>query len=177
MYNKITTKQGDSGFSILRGKKVHKSSDIMQFLGQLDIINSYIGICVSHKCSKKEELYQIQNVLFDIGASFADESITFNEKRTQALENWSENLSEKLPELKTFILPGGAEVSSHIHVARSMVRHAESIFWKIHQESKSIKINISIGIYLNRLSDFLFILARYENNGNDVLWKQGFRDE
>jgi cob(I)alamin adenosyltransferase len=119
-------------------------------------------------------LKQIQRHLYDIGASLAD---SLNKEKPSLLEESAilyleervKNLNPTLPELTSFILPGGSLCSSYCHLARTVCRRAERNFWD--SQARSFEKDLSLcGIYLNRLSDFLFVFARFYNK-NEKLWR------
>lgn len=164
---KIYTKTGDQGqTSLLGGSRVNKYNIRIESYGTVDELNSYIGIIRSSEISQKqkEALIEIQNKLFTIGSQLAtepgkenanlpliqDEDITF-------LEKGIDNMDSSLPPMKNFVLPGGHPVVAHCHVARCICRRAERLVTHLNDESMVPAI---ILIYLNRLSDYLFILSR-----------------
>lgn len=177
----IYTKFGDKGkTSLYGGKTVSKASLRVNTYGTLDELNSYLGIILSQKLTKeiKKELVKIQNDLFEIGASLANPSTSkFEEmgkylsKRTKDFENRIDNFSKKLPELENFILPGGSTSGSHLHYGRTLARRAER---RVVELSEKEKVNPQTLIYLNRLSDLLFMYARFINKKEkkkEILWK------
>jgi cob(I)alamin adenosyltransferase len=124
-------------------------------------------------------LERIQNELFDVGADISvpfgvgDGRLRISQAQIQALETACDHFNEALPELKSFVLPGGTEAAARLHVARAACRRAERAALDASQE---VEINRDVLVYLNRLSDLLFILARTANAavGNDEpLWKPG----
>ena len=176
----IYTKFGDKGkTSLYGGKTVSKASLRVNTYGTLDELNSYLGIVLSYKLPQeiKKELIRIQNDLFEIGAFLANPSTgKFKEmgkylfKRTEEFEYQIDNLSKKLPELENFILPGGSVSGSHLHYARTLARRAER---KTVELSEKEKVNPQTLIYLNRLSDVLFVYARFINKKDkkkEVIW-------
>ena len=180
---KIYTKTGDKGkSSLFGGKRVSKDDKRLEAYGTIDELNSLIGVAVAESGRKeiKNILQEIQNELFIVGSDLAtplDKKIkNFNLPRvtsefTKQLEEQIDDLNSKIPELKSFILPGGTKVSSVIHLSRTICRRAER---RVVTLSKNEKINNQIIIYLNRLSDFLFVLARFENfinDTHDINWK------
>ena len=190
---KIYTRTGDSGeTSLFNGKRVAKSSSIIELLGNMDELNAAIGMLASYNVENKEIadfLARIQNVIFEIGADIATPDIpadtqkNFDEEVT-TLEKQMDSMDAELKPLKNFILPGGSLSSAQSHFCRVLARRCERVFFGLpyqqnHEESAgsaSLSPNPSIGRYLNRLSDYLFILARYLNKlegVDDVLWKSG----
>lgn len=173
---KIYTRIGDKGLtSFYMGGKVSKSSARVEALGTLDELNASVGVCVSHSKSKeiRKLLRKIQNELFNIGAEVASpktQSFILKKSEITKLEKSIDFYSLSLPALTQFILPGGTVNSSFLHFARTIVRRAERAIVLL---SESENINPQILSYLNRLSDLLFVLARYSNfsdNTPDLNW-------
>ena len=173
--DKIYTRGGDKGKTSLGdGSRVDKSSPRIQAYGDIDEANSCIGIAITFSSSKiKKVLLEVQNDLFDVGAdlcfpSDAKKHVTISINRITYLENQIDGINKNLSNLKSFILPGGTKSSSFLHLARSLVRRAER---SINELNKSEPVNPNIIIYINRLSDFLFVAARFENKKEgDILW-------
>ena len=156
----IYTKKGDQGKSSLLDHKLFRKDDIhFEALGCLDEANSYLGLarCYCQKKKLQTDLEQVQQDLMDICASLVSSWAGFDFNRIKWLEEKIELLEKKLPKLSGFILPGGTIFSSHLHVARAMVRRAERMVVKF---SRKEKVKPPIFGYLNRLSDYLFVLAR-----------------
>ncbi|MSQ46687.1 MAG: cob(I)yrinic acid a,c-diamide adenosyltransferase [Ignavibacteria bacterium] len=166
---KIYTKTGDKGeTSLYGGKRVSKDILRIECYGTVDELNSVIGLARSNKCAKKIDniLKIIQNELFVIGADLA----TPNEVKSKTdkiadenilqLEKFIDTLDSELPQLQNFILPGGSKCGALIHFARTVSRRAERLVVSL---SKQEKIDNQIIIYLNRLSDLLFVMARFQN--------------
>lgn len=164
---KIYTKTGDKGqTSLIGGTRVPKYHIRIEAYGTVDELNSYIGLI---KCQPIDEHYQlmlkeIQDRLFTIGASLASDperskmkipDLTENDIRV--LETEMDSMNEVLPSLKHFILPGGNTVVSYCHLARCVCRRAERLTVQLAEESF---VDSNITIYLNRLSDYLFVLGR-----------------
>ena len=166
---KIYTKRGDKGYtSLFGGSKVEKNNLRIQAYGTVDELNSVIGLGLTHPLSKKgsEILNEIQKQLFVLGADLA----TPLSKKTKVqriktdeieqLESWIDTIDSSLPALTSFILPGGSKPGAYLHLARTVCRRAE-------RHTVELKWNENISeetiIYLNRLSDLLFVLARFEN--------------
>jgi cob(I)alamin adenosyltransferase len=177
---KITTKTGDDGYTSLVGKKrVSKVSPIIQAIGSIDEANSAIGMAFSMypvSSTVKQILIQVQNDLFDLGADLMNpkhDSIVISEPYITRLEKDTGEFNKKVPALDSFILPSGNPVSALLHNARAVVRRAERDVWlaiEIHEHNDGFEINRSIPQYLNRLSDLLFVLARYTNNTREYKW-------
>jgi len=188
----IYTKRGDSGSSSLfTGEKLPKSSVIFEALGTIDELSANIGVarqyCIQSKNGLNDYLEDIQSDLIDIGASIAtprkSEAATdvklaktsFDAEKTIALENWIDYLDAQLPPLKNFILPSGGFSSSFLHVSRSVCRRSERVVWPLVQSGE---VENSVAIYLNRLSDLLFVCARYaamKEGSQETSYKQGKR--
>jgi cob(I)alamin adenosyltransferase len=166
---KIYTKTGDNGTtSLLGGTKVLKSDLRIEAYGTVDELNSYIGLCrdlVGDSAAKKV-LPEIQDRLFTIGASLACDPAKepkmkipdLNEEDVKLLENEIDRMNQGLPEMKNFILPGGHPTVSHLHIARCVCRRAERCCVRLGDPKTGEDFIIK---YLNRLSDYLFILARH----------------
>ncbi len=161
--------------SLSDGRRVTKSSIRIDVIGNVDELNSFIGILLSENLSHEieTELSYIQHDLFDIGAELANSSKThIEEKQIFRLENLVEKYEANLLNLKEFILPRGNRQSALFHYARSLCRRVErSVFSLAEKES----ISALIGKYFNRLSDLLFIYARVSNhaaNIPDLLWQK-----
>ena len=175
----VTTKGGDKGFSSPRsGVKIVKSSPIFELLGTLDELNSFIGICCCYAAeSVKKQLMETQHILFDIGgclsinAPYSEKIKTF----TTQLEDWSVELEKTLAPLDSFILPGGHVSAAHLHAARTICRRCERIAAHYITEAKTDKSLVEIPqdsdivlVLLNRLSDYLFVAARFQNQINNT---------
>ena len=175
---KIYTRTGDRGqTSLYGGKRVSKDNLQVSAYGTVDELNSSIGVVISHIESESEIksfLVLIQADLFTIGARLAGSKVNLEniKNRVKEMEKIIDRLDENLPELRNFILPGGSQVASFSHLARSVCRRAERDVVSLKRELK--ELDDEIIIYLNRLSDLLFVLARYLNkmsNVNDIVWK------
>ncbi len=179
---KIYTKTGDKGeTSLIGGTRVPKYHDRIEAYGTVDELNSYLGL-IRDLCNDETieaVLLKIQECLFILESSLAtDPSGEVNRKLPEIIESDIEflekeidSMNETIPELKSFILPGGDIVSSHCHIARTICRRAERITIKLASTYPIEAIDIK---YLNRLSDFLFVLARkiiHERGGKEIPWK------
>jgi cob(I)alamin adenosyltransferase len=155
---RIYTKTGDEGqTSTAINERVEKSSPIIEAIGSVDEANSAIGMATEYH---NDIIDTIQSDLFDLGAELAGApTIKISEERISYLENVIDDYNEYLEPLNSFVLPTGP-----LHNARSVVRRAEREVWKVEG------INPNIPRYLNRLSDLLFVMARYHNRGNEKLW-------
>ena len=181
--NKIYTKTGDKGeTSLLSGKRVKKCCIEMQAVGEVDELNAILGILVEEIGdefkTKKKKLILIQHKLFVVGAQLASVQTKLNNipKITggdvKALEKWIDEIDAGLPKLKNFILPGGSEEAAFSFYARAVCRRAER---EIVSVSEKHEVDHLLKQYLNRLSDLLFVLARWFNKETDVeevVWKK-----
>ena len=184
--NKIYTRTGDKGETFLvGGLKVAKHSLRPDAFGEVDELNSIIGIVRTYICKDKQSglndiLEKIQNELFDLGADLAtpensknsDKILRITSSQVKRLENEIDKFNKDLNELKSFVLPGGSKLSSWLHLARTSTRRAERKITKLASEEG---INNEVIIYINRLSDLLFVMARYcnDNGKADILWQPG----
>jgi len=173
---KIYTRTGDQGKTGLAdGSRVDKFNSRIESLGNIDELNSIIGVLLTEKLpnDKKEILNKIQHDLFDIGGELSiPNHMKINDKKISFLENTLDSMNKELPPLKEFILPGGSKVSSYCHLARTVCRRVERNLFKLAQTDKVNEASLK---YINRLSDMLFVLARFlnkTNKFNDVLWKK-----
>jgi cob(I)alamin adenosyltransferase len=180
---KIYTKTGDNGTtSLIGGTKVPKSHLRIEAYGTVDELNSYIGLCKDLLADNQNKsiLQEIQDRLFTIGSSLACDPIKapkiripdLKESDVVLLEKEIDKRNEVLPEMKNFILPGGHVVVSHLHIARCVCRRAERCCVRL--ELESLEVDPIIIKYLNRLGDYLFILARYvahQLKAEEIPWK------
>jgi cob(I)alamin adenosyltransferase len=179
---KIYTKTGDKGqTSLIGGSRVPKYHPRIEAYGTVDELNSYIGLIRDHDIGVeyKELLLDIQDRLFTIESLLAyDPETKINrplpeifEKDILQLEDAIDKMNEELPPLSSFILPGGHIIVSHCHIARCICRRGERIAIRLSELHSVDSLNIK---YLNRLSDYLFVLARklaQELNAPETLWK------
>ena len=180
---KIYTKTGDKGTTtLIGGTKVSKAHLRIEAYGTVDELNSYIGLCKDLLTDEegKSVLQEIQDRLFTIGSALACDPEKeakmkipdLNEADIVLLEKEIDEMGNKLPVMKSFILPGGHPSISHLHIARCICRRAERCCVRL--ESEKNEVESIIIKYLNRLSDYLFVLARYTGhllNIPDVPWK------
>lgn len=178
----IYTKTGDAGETSLLGKRLEKSCIEVVALGEVDELNASIGILISLLQEEKvieKKLINIQHNLFVIGAQIAalgmqiGEAPQLKESDVMDLENWIDEMHKDLLPLKNFILPGGCLVGAQSFYARAVCRRAERVFISVKKQYPDI--DQYIGQYLNRLSDGLFVLARWLNkksNHEDIIWKK-----
>ena len=177
---KIYTKTGDDGkTSLFDNSRVWKSHERIVSYGAIDELNSAVGIAISMDLDHqlKEILVRIQNELFIVGSDLANPNMSDTKIRTTenmilSLENDIDIFESELSELTNFILPGGTLMSSILHLSRTIARRAETHVIALSQKEEINKIAI---VYLNRLSDLLFVLARVLNkrkNIDDIVWKR-----
>jgi len=177
---KIYTKTGDDGTTgLFGGGRVSKASARIDCYGTVDELNSVIGIALSKQCSTEGVacLTVIQNTLFVLGSDLATphESKASIERITDdhaaQIETWIDSFESGLQPLRNFIVPGGSESAAMLHLARTVCRRAERLCVAA---KDSEKLGDAVIHYLNRLSDFLFVLARWENHDAgipDTPWK------
>jgi cob(I)alamin adenosyltransferase len=179
---KIYTKTGDKGETgLFGGERVSKDSLRISAYGTIDELNSFIGLAITEVVDKsvKENLLKIQNQLFVVGSDLAtpedEKTKKLNIQRTPAsyytdIEKMIDEYDEQLEELRNFILPGGSKSAALLHVCRTICRRAER---EVVAQKNSVTIGENIIIFLNRLSDLLFVLSRFENkvsNHPDTIW-------
>ncbi len=168
---KIYTKKGDKGRSLsVDGRRLSKSHMIFELEGQLDSLNSHMGFILAHKgieAPLRPILTKIQHHLFDIGAHFWKENHNdyIRQEHIDFLEENIDKLSQSLTPLTRFVLPGGSIEAAACHMARTKCRRCERIMVAFHQTERSVH-PLALA-YINRLSDFLFTLARYCNKGRE----------
>jgi cob(I)alamin adenosyltransferase len=180
---KIYTKGGDKGQTgLFGGERVSKNSERIEAYGTIDELNSFIGLAVEEVKSPeiKTVLQKIQNELFTLGSDLATPLDEKNEKYKiprvpksfyQEVEKQIDKIEEQLEPLQNFILPGGSKASALLNICRTICRRAER---RVVALKASIDIGENIIIFLNRLSDLFFVLARYENMISgipDIIWK------
>lgn len=178
---RIYTKGGDKGKTSLgTGKRVLKSSLRIAAIGDVDEANASLGTSRLHAADEIDSLlFHIQNDLFDVGADLCvpieeekKERLRLNPQQVVFLEEKIDHYNIHLPPLQSFVLPGGTPLSAMLHQARAIVRRAERVVCSLNETEP---LNEVIIHYLNRLSDLLFVLARYDNHqkSGDVLWVPG----
>lgn len=186
--NKIYTRTGDDGTTgLVDGSRVTKTDARMHAIGEVDEANSALGVAIqaleADGCDSQlvAGLRRIQNDLFDLGADIATPGESFEPSpmelrivaaQVEWLEAAIDAANDQLPPLKSFILPGGCQSAAHMHMARAISRRAERA---LVAASQAVSINPQALIYLNRLSDYLFVLCRLINagRGGDILWVPG----
>ena len=173
---KIYTKTGDKGrTSLATGKRVSKSDLRLDAYGTADELNSFVGLLRAslNRCEGewvKEvdlQLGWVQNRLFDVGAILAGADMLFAEENVQHLEEWMDMMDAKLPVLKEFVLPGGNEQVSLCHVCRCVARRLERSVVKWLEDGDE-DIDSVVVRYVNRLSDYLFVLSRFVANNLEI---------
>jgi len=182
---KIYTRGGDRGETSLGdGSRVTKLDPRVVAYGVVDELNSQLGLVLALADldpELREPLARIQNELFDLGADLSvpyaagDDRLRVTQAQVDGLEALCDRHNEGLPELKSFVLPGGSEAAARLHVARAVCRRAEL---SALAGAEQVDINPLVPVYLNRLSDLLFILARASNpEGEEPLWRPGGASE
>ena len=180
---RIYTRGGDAGETSLGdGSRVSKLDLRIVAYGTVDELNSQLGLVLADAGLPEElaaPLRRVQNELFDVGADLSvpyerpDERLRVTQAMVDGLERLCDELNERLPELKSFVLPGGTEPAARVHVARAVARRAELAARRAAQEHP---VNPLAPVYLNRLSDLLFICARAANalaGAPEPLWRPG----
>ncbi len=179
---KIYTKTGDKGETdLIGGKRVPKYHKLIEAYGTVDELNSYIGLIrdlieidsiKNSLLAIEEQLFIVESMLATYHKSDINKSLPLiTENNISFLETEIDNMNKSLPTLTSFILPGGHPTSSYCHVARCVCRRAERVTL---YASTEFPIDDFVLKYLNRLSDYLFVLARFiskENNAEEILWK------
>ena len=181
--NRIYTRTGDKGDTALgTGKRVAKYDPRIEAYGTVDETNACVGVARLHASGELDlMLARVQNDLFDLGADLcipddgsetAAKALRITEAQVERLERAIDAMNEKLQPLRSFVLPGGSAAAAHLHVARTVCRRAERLIVKL---SEIETVSAAAVKYANRLSDFLFVGARFANieRGGDVLWIPG----
>jgi len=186
--NKIYTRTGDDGTTgLVDGSRVSKTNARLHAIGEVDEANSALGVAVQALAADEgetllvAELRRIQNDLFDLGADIATPGEGFEpspmelrivSSQVEWLEAAIDKANEQLPPLTSFILPGGSVAAAHMHMARAISRRAERA---LVAASLDVSINPQALNYINRLSDYLFVLCRLMNStrGGDIMWVPG----
>lgn len=161
---------GDKGFTALAGgKKTKKTSALIEMQGSVDELNSFLGFAVEALLSGKQDfeqlikaIYRIQGELFEVGMQLtSNNKFILNSLKIKQLEMEIDQMSDKLPVLDSFVLPGGGESGSRLHLARAVCRRAERDAFKLFELDNNTQL---VAIYLNRLSDWLYVAARSAAN-------------
>ena len=180
MPNRIYTKTGDKGTTgLFGGARISKDDIRLEAYGTIDELNSFLGYLKDQVGNEEinELLYKIQNSLFNAGSILATDpskpemKMDFNNAITGEIEKAIDNMQNGLPVLKNFILPGGHPVVSLCHILRTVCRRAER---RVVSLAGTDKNDLEITIFLNRLSDFFFVLSRHlgiELGANEVIWQ------
>ena len=179
--NRIYTRGGDAGETSLGdGSRVSKLDCRIGAFGTVDELNSALGVALAGDCPEplRAPLERVQNELFDVGADLSvpwgvADRLRIDQAAVDELERLCDTFNADLPELRSFVLPGGTETAARLHVARTICRRAER---DALEASRELELNPLVLVYLNRLSDLLFILARAANataGRDEPLWKPG----
>ncbi|HEY8108656.1 MAG TPA: cob(I)yrinic acid a,c-diamide adenosyltransferase [Patescibacteria group bacterium] len=182
---RIYTRTGDKGLtSLYGGQRIPKHRVRLDVVGTLDELNAMLGLALSEITQKDivGPLTEVQNLLLNIGAEVAeggtkakkmiDDSLRINPMHVATLERWIDSFEQDVPPLTTFILPGGSPAGARLHLARAVCRRAER---RLAELSEKEGANPASLMYLNRLSDFLFVLARTVNHAakaTERTWKK-----
>jgi cob(I)alamin adenosyltransferase len=181
---KIYTRTGDSGTTRLGDMSETSKNDLrLHAYADVDEANAQLGMALAHDLEEpvRVVLIHVQNDLFDVGADFCTPVVhepefpplRITQDYVDRLEGWCDEYNADLPKLRSFILSGGTPAAARLHVARTVIRRAERSAWAAYAEHGDTMNEVAIR-YLNRLSDLVFILARYVNRENgDVLWVPG----
>ena len=178
---RIYTKTGDDGTTGLGdGSRVSKASPRIEAYGTVDELNATVGVCLQQPGATafRERLLAIQNDLFDLGADLCvpmaparagpAAPLRIGASRGARLEGWIDVLNAQLQPLQSFVLPGGGPLACALHVARTVCRRAER---RVVELAGREQVNPQCAIYLNRLSDLLFVMARVAAGGDETLWR------
>jgi len=182
--DRIYTRSGDNGQTSLGdGTRIDKTSLRIQAMGSVDEVNCHLGMAASltDDVKRRQFIEQIQQLLFDLGADLctpvpddaaADQCPRIGNRHIQWLEQQIDANNESLDPLTSFILPGGCSEAATLHLARSVCRRSELEFLRLATGPEAAGLNKQVGIFLNRLSDLLFVLGRRANQdgANDILW-------
>lgn len=191
MKSQLYTRTGDEGTtSLVGGERIKKNSDRLEAYGTIDELSSLLGSIASDRSCVEEvkgQIREIQNELFNIGGYLATQSKRLEETdkeqsaesavpdlsaRLLSLETWIDTLDEQTPKIRAFVLPGGCELASKAHVARTVCRRAERRILDLAEKEYVAPIVMK---YINRLSDYLFIAARYFNfvqGEEEIVWQK-----
>ncbi len=184
--SKIYTRTGDQGTTGLGdGRRISKTDTLIEAMGDLDELNSSIGLLLSCDLPQtaRQYLSTVQHELFDLGAELSltggnDARTLIGQQQVDRLEHALDRLNAELPYLREFVLPGGTRAGAFAHLARSICRRAERHLAATAQE---YSINPPALAYLNRLSDLLFVIARtlnrMDSENREVLWNREYRND
>lgn len=186
--SKVYTKTGDKGeTSLVSGSRLPKSDARIELYGELDELNSRVGVATSYMTEDVKLtatiafLHHVQSAIFDLGSNLACEPENrqkyklpqISDEFIQDMEQEIDRLDLELEELKNFILPGGSKAAAALHVCRTGTRTMERMLLRF-QDTKGEELPENSVVFLNRLSDYFFVLARYVNKiqgGKELLWK------
>ncbi|RNC64235.1 cob(I)yrinic acid a,c-diamide adenosyltransferase [Proteiniphilum sp. X52] len=179
----VYTKTGDRGTtSLVRGMRVSKTHIRLDAYGTVDELNSYIGwlSCEIKESDHRDFLRYIQHKLFTVGSYLATETESkepkpasiISEKDISRLEEQIDMIDGNLPRLNRFVLPGGNEAAARAHICRTVARRAERYVYRV---AEKFPVADEVLVFLNRLSDYFFVFARYESNktSEELFWEQG----
>ncbi|MFW6866129.1 cob(I)yrinic acid a,c-diamide adenosyltransferase [Nocardioides sp. CPCC 206347] len=182
---RIYTRTGDAGETRLGDMSVTTKTDLrLTAYADVDEANAQIGVAIATGGLEDDVvtlLTRVQNDLFDVGADLCTPVVAdpeypplrIEQEYVDRLEGWCDHYNDQLPNLRSFILNGGTPGAAHLHVARTVIRRAERGAWAAYEVHGEVMNKLAI-TYLNRLSDLVFILARYANRADgDVLWVPG----
>lgn len=182
MKSSLYTRTGDDGTtSLVGGERAKKNCARLEAYGTIDELSTFLGAVVSDiRCDSElqGQIREIQNEMFNIGAYLATQPASgtrpacasLTDEKMKQLEGWIDALDEQTPKINAFVLPGGSELASKAHTARVVCRRAERRIMDLSDEEY---VDPKVGAYINRLSDYLFIAARYINfmrGVNEVVW-------
>ena len=169
---RIYTRTGDAGETSLGdGSRISKTHPLAEAIGDVDELNSALGWALA--AGADPTLEHVQNELFDVGADLSvpfaegDERLRVTQESIDRLEAECDEANARLEPLKSFVLPGGSEFAARLFLTRAICRRAER------RAIAAGEVNPLVPVYLNRLSDLLFILARAANDGSEALWRPG----
>lgn len=171
----IYTKKGDKGETgTLTGKRISKGNLLIEVLGTIDEANSFLGLSASFLEEKYliNKITQVQNILFKLGSIIAGAKGSIPKSIVAKYEKEIDQWTATMPPLKNFIFPGGCSAAASLYTARAVVRRLERLIVSLH--NSSFRIHDSILVFINRLSDYLFVLARYINfreGKKESVWK------
>ena len=182
--HRIYTKSGDAGETSLGdGRRVPKTHPRIVAYGSVDELNSVLGVALAAGVPDRvaRRLQHVQNDLFDVGADLCvpeaegprdNPPLRVTARQVQILEQWIDEATERMQPLTSFVLPGGTAAAAQLHQARTVCRRAEIEVLRLNEQEP---VNRQVAVYLNRLSDLLFVLARVCNDDGkgDVLWVPG----
>jgi cob(I)alamin adenosyltransferase len=167
---KIYTRTGDAGDTgTARGERVAKDDVLIHAQGDIDELNSVLGLLACElDAEQRAQICHIQHALFDIGGEISLGAAVLTPERVTALEQSIDDWNRALPVLKEFILPGGNKAGACCHLARTVCRRAERSLITLHRTAMQNPVTLA---YINRLSDYLFVLARVLNGGDEIYWQ------